>query len=201
MSDSTPERDRAKNIQERFAVDAKRLREDPDITDEARRRQLAEKWKTARKQLDDLQAMESRRLARREQELERRLFGAGTLDGASHAISMRDAQDRANRLASPADATDLLSRAERNGDQVLARAVAYHAVQQSPNVPTREAAEWDRVIGMFIDARPETSPVVEELAAIERLSIRQVFSEFSLPQPHGVLPADINTAEPAQVSA
>lgn len=202
MPDMTPERERAERIQQTYAATVARIRSDHDLTDEARGRRLAEAWRTTRAKLDELRTAEQTRLAKREQELERKLFGTGWLDGASEAISNRDAQDRASRLARSDEATRLLRRAEQNGDQALARAIAHHALQQSRQAPSPQASrDWDSVVGAFLDARPHTAPVVEELAMIERLGTRQVFSPFSLPQPNGVAPEHINAASMSPAGA
>jgi len=191
----TPERVKADAAQQRYLSVAKRIRENSDLTEHARSRLLAQEWTTTHAQLDDLRVKERARLAKREQELERKLFGTGRPDGASEAISNRDAQDRAANVTRPDAASALLRRAEQNGDQVLARAVAHHAVQQSRQALTPQAIrDWDAVVGAFVDARPQTAETVEELAMIERLGMRQVFSPFSLPPPHGVTTAEINQA-------
>ena len=188
------ERQRAETIRAQYTAAEKTLRADADLSDDGRSRRLAEAWVKARKELDGLRESETARLASRERELERRLFGLPSSDGAE-AISIRDAQDRASRITRSDEAAALLERAERNGDQALARAVAHHAIQQSRTAPTREAVgQWDNVAGAFLDARPQYADVVEELAQIERLGAREVFSPFSLPQPNGVLPVDINRA-------
>ncbi len=134
-------------------------------------------------------------LAARQRELEHRLFGLGGYgpDSATHAISARDAHDRAGRLTRPQEAASLLHRAEHNGDQVLARAIAQHAVDQSRGAMTREIERaWDEVLGAFVEARPHLQNVVEELAQIERLSQPAVLGPFSLARPAGALPSDFN---------
>ncbi len=203
MDDTTPERDQALRAQQRYVDTLNRIRNDRDLTDEARRRHAAEVWTATRKELDGLQAKERERLTKREQELERRLFGlaAGGLD-ASAAISARDAQDRASRLSRPDEAAALLARAERNGDQTLAKAVAHHALLQSREAMTRDVEHaWDGVVGAFLDARPHMETVVDELAQIERLGQRQVFGPFSLGAPSGVHPSDLNAAHGATPAA
>ena len=76
---------------------------------------------------DTLRRQEQERVAERVAELERQVFGpvrTGSGDAASHAISVRDAQDRAARITKPAEARELLRRAEQSNDGVLARAIA-----------------------------------------------------------------------------
>ena len=203
MPDSTPERDKALKVHERYLDRLARLRGDLDLTDDARRRRMAEEWNTARAELDELQKAERARLSKREVELERKLFGLGSYDGVSQAISTRDAQDRAAQLTRADQATELLRRAERNGDDALARAVAHHALQQSRQAMTPDQSRaWDAVLGEFVDTRPSTSPIVEELALIERLTGAQpVFGPYSRTKPLGVTPADINATRLAPAGA
>lgn len=195
--DLTHDRERAAEVRRRYDATIKRLREDSDLTPEARNRRMAEEWAKARKELDGLQAAERTRLAERETLLERRLFGADSVQDSSQAISSRDAQDRAGRLTDPREAAQLLARAEANGDEALAKAVAYHAINQSRGIPRAMAAPWEDVAGMYLNARPQLSDTVEELASIERLTTRQILNEFSLTQPPGVSSADINAAQDA----
>lgn len=60
-----------------------------------------------------------------------RVFGTKGLDGdaASLAISRRDAGDRVAAAGGPSELRELLRRATRSGDEVLARAVAERAVE------------------------------------------------------------------------
>ncbi|MGY1830145.1 hypothetical protein ACI8AA_06895 [Geodermatophilus sp. SYSU D01180] len=201
MADITPERERAERARQRYFDTAARLRDDRDLTEHARQRRLADAWVTTRRELDALREEEHRRLAARERDLERRLFGLNSAGGdtASQAISARDAQDRAARITSPAEAAELLERAERNADSTLARAIAHHALQQSRASAFREQVQaWDAVLGSFLDARPHVAPVVEELAQIERLTGREVLSPYSLAQPSGIAPSVLNAASASQ---
>jgi hypothetical protein len=193
MPDTTPERDEAAAWQQRYSAAAKRLQADTDLTPEARDRRLAQEWKTTRGALDRLQAKETARLTSRVRDLEVRLFGP-THSEVTDAISMRDAQDRASQLLTPAEAAELLSRAEQNGDQVLARAVAQRVAAQSRQALGARAGEWDDVLGTFVDARPAVMPLVEELAQIERLTTRTVLGPFSLSAPHGIPQQLLNEA-------
>src|SRR3954453_24134748 len=143
MADTTPERDKAWRIHERYAEATKRIKDDKDLADEGRHRRLADEWAQARKALEGLRDAEGTQLVKRQQELERRLFGSGLggLDAATSAISARDAQDRAERLTTPQEAASLLHRAEQNGDQALARAVAQHAARRSDDAMTPQQSQ------------------------------------------------------------
>lgn len=198
MRDSTPEREKALKIHGRYNEALKSLAEDRDLSDDGRSRRQADLYAASRRELEQLQAGEQERLSRRQRELEQRLFGRDHLDQASDAISVRDAQDRAERLTSPSEAAELLRRAEDNSDSALARAVARHAGRRADEEMLPAARdEWSAVLSSFIEARPGVMPIVEELAQIERLSQRQVLSPFSLAQPTGALSSDINAAQQA----
>ncbi|WKG03065.1 hypothetical protein [Mycolicibacterium sp. HK-90] len=59
-------------------------------------------------------------------ELQRQLFG---LPEGGDALSYRDATDRASRIVSKAEASNMLQQAIRTGDDILARAVGARAYQ------------------------------------------------------------------------
>lgn len=195
---NTPERDRGRKIQERHNATVAEVQADTDLTTEAKSRRLAQAYVKAAAELGDLRAEERDRLARREAELERHLFGA--LNRPEDAISSRDAQDRAERLTTPAEAGEALRRAEQADDQVLAGAITHHAVRRSRQAVSRQATqEWDAVLAAYVDARPAKEPVVRELAEIERgTNGRDIFGPFHIAQPAGVLSADINAARSEQ---
>lgn len=193
------QREKAERIRGEYNKAAAAIRANNDLSDEGQRRQLAEAWVKTKKELDQLAATERAELATRRADLEQRLFGAKSLSGWTDtgglAISARDASDRAAQLTSPEEAANLLTRAEQDGDELLARAVARQCMTASDAAMTSAIArEWEQVAGTFIDARPSLMSTVQELAEIEVLSAPQVFSPFSIPQPTGVQPSDINSA-------
>ena len=197
-------RDRANQIRDRYSAEVARLTSDHDLTDEARQRRLAETFVRTRDELRGLGERDSQALGLRRHVLERDLLSASGvrgMDSASHAISARDASDRAAQITSPTQAAELLARAEADGDELLARAVARRCVDASAKGSSREAGAWDDVTRVYVDARPSLMPVVEELAEIEAMTERQVFSPFAIPRPYGVAEQYINTAASSSIDA
>jgi len=192
------QRTAAESIRSRYLEKVADLRKDRDLTDEARQRRIAEVHVKTQAALNKLRESESNDLHVRRTSLERTVFGGAKpfpgVDAGMHAISARDASDRAAQLSSPAEAAALLANAEADGDELLARAVARRSLRASDEQINRTAAqEWEDVTRVYLDARPHLMPVVEELAEIENMSEHQIFSPFSLPHPHGVEPQYLNT--------
>ncbi|WP_432504299.1 hypothetical protein [Kineococcus arenarius] len=71
-------------------------------------------------------------------------------------MSYRDAQDRAARLSDPREALEALARAHRGGDDLLARAVAGHAVVNG----------WSDVVQAWAADRPGAAEQLAELDAL-----------------------------------
>lgn len=104
----------------------------------------------------------------------RRVFGIDGLPGdvASLSISRRDAGDRVADELDAAKLGQLLATATRNGDEVLARAVAERAVQIG-------AAD---VLDQFTQDRPALADAVQRLwtAATPRINTNDMVTLFTL---------------------
>ncbi|GAA0986860.1 hypothetical protein ENKNEFLB_01945 [Nocardioides aquaticus] len=195
----TAHREAADRISQNYRAAVAEVQEDRDLSNEGRQRRLADLYVDARRRLTDLAQKEKAELDSRRTALENQFFGArgagGGWDTASHAISARDASDRAAQIKTPAEAAELLERANADGDELLARAVARRSVRASEQaVGQRAVADWDAVSMTYLDARPRLLPVAEELGQIENMSKREVFSPFSLSKPAGLDPAALNVA-------
>jgi hypothetical protein len=191
------ERETAERIRARYAEDVAEVRANADLSDEGKQRQLAGLYAKAQAELDRHAAAERELLAERTTTLERTMYGPPntvSLDPASYAISARDASDRAARLEDPTEALDLLRRADTNRDEVLARAIMRRAVERPRTGVGRIDDAWDQVGEAFLDARPSMMSIAEELAEIERMGQRQIFSPFSVTRPRDVPTHQINTA-------
>ena len=90
-----------------------------------------------------------RTVADHRDELLRRLFSGPAFHDVTSIISFRDAQDRAERLSTPDEAVELLSRARMSGDELLVTAVALHAAAQVP-----VSRPWARVLDEWFDGEP-----------------------------------------------
>ena len=192
------DRDAADQVRQEYTTQVEEVRTNLDLSSEGRQRRLADLYVKAQSRLQKLGAAEAERLTVRRISLERDLFGAKAaqrgLDVGAHAISARDAADRAARVKSPDEAAELLRRAESDGDEILVRAIARQSSENSYTALGQQADAWDDVVREYLDARQDLMPVVSNLAEIERLTAAQVFSPFALPRPQGVSPVYINRA-------
>ncbi len=107
---------------------------------------------------------------------------------------MRDASDRAAQLTKPDDALALLQRAQRNGDDVLARAIVQHSLDRNGTGIRQADDAWSNVARSYLDNNPSFQSVVDELADIEQLSSPQILSPVSPPKPRGISTQQFNTA-------
>ena len=122
----------------RHAEQIVRIRANPDLTEGAKRRQIAEANEAALREHMRLVEEEHQQRTRAIKQAERKLLGISYPEGAkAHekaiiAMSYRDARDRAERAASnlkdDSEAlVDLLDRAQKSGDAQLAEAVFHVA--------------------------------------------------------------------------
>lgn len=131
------------------------IRRDPDLNDDAKRRRITEHYNRANEALTN----ELVRMAKRETVVDRddaaAVFGTKGLAGdpASLMISRRDAADRVATTVNARELRELLARATRSGDEVLARAVAEKAMAE------RDA----KTLNQFTADRPALEAAVERL--------------------------------------
>jgi hypothetical protein len=131
------------------------VREDRMLSDEARKWQMAVAFSQTRRTVDQRLSEMASRTVRDDRDDAARVFGVKGLAGdqASLVISRRDAGDRVAQVTERAELRELLRRATRTGDEVLARAVAERAVTEE-DVKTMEE---------FLNARPELESAGERL--------------------------------------
>lgn len=156
LFNQTGEQRQAAALLAELAATVDRIRADPNLSDAGTQRAIASAFLETQRRVAALRQAEDDRNRHRVRDLERRLFGAaGDSADPSTAISRRDASDRAGALDSPDDALELLGRAERGGDTILARAVAETAWQR----------HWQDVLDAYTDERPAAAAALAELAA------------------------------------
>ena len=142
----------------KFAYDD--VRAQTDYTTEARSKRIADLYEGRREALDrELQALASR-VGGNDRDDVAWTFGTAGLPGdpASLVISMRDAQDRVAQMDSRDELLSLVQRATRNGDEVLARAVAQRAME----------LRYDTVLHEFCETRPALDAAVERIWKAQR---------------------------------
>lgn len=144
MTDTTdPVTAEAESIRVGLDRQVKRIAADPDLTDEARVRQVSEAHAVAAQSMDDLRSRVTAERERKQKAAASRLLGSTSAVSGADAISMRDATERAERLESAADARKLLDRARSNGDETLVRAILFEARERSQSVL---GLAWSRLL-------------------------------------------------------
>ncbi|TCL84808.1 MULTISPECIES: hypothetical protein [unclassified Rathayibacter] len=158
------------------------IRANTRISDIEKRDQIARAWLDAKKQINALASDTNATRSTRKQALERKLFGIPNTTDASHAISYRDALDRASAIDSTTaegerQAVELMRRAEISGDTTLVRAllaVAYERQQVD-------------VINAYANAHEKDDADLNELWKISTEPIDSSVFAFAEPQaPHEV---------------
>ena len=170
----------ADRLRERHESDIERVRGRRELNDTAKVGLMARIHNDAKEQMSKLEQTAQQSTAAKRATLERSTFGIADLpgDAATNAVSFRDAQDRTSRVESPADAAALLSRAERAGDEPLARAVAAHAHDLASTGVGRLDSGWGDVLNAYVATRPGKADNVRQLADL-RTDPRDVRAMFS----------------------
>lgn len=127
------------------------IRQRNELTPEARRAQMAKEMVSCGEQLKALQGQLTDRVVQERRTLERRVWAnpGGNSDPTGEA--WRSALDRAEAIDQPERASALLERAERSGDEFLAKAIAVRAVDAWPRVAARYGQEHPEVAKAISD--------------------------------------------------
>lgn len=163
MAVSTDRLGQADAIRENHAANIDRLRNRQDLSVDAKRTGMARVHLKAKAQMAELEAKATGEQAGRKAQLTSKVFGltdvAGTrgLDQATASVSYRDAQDRAAAIKNMSEALALLARAERSGDELLARAVAGHAYDIG----------MQGVVDTYLATRPDKAQALAELQQLD----------------------------------
>ncbi|WP_380161561.1 hypothetical protein [Kineococcus sp. R86509] len=158
MAITTAQRDLAARAAAIARQSIEAARADTNLSEIGRQRLMAQAYLKARAQMEHLREEETETVRGRRAELERRLFGLDK-PTAADVITVRDAQDRAEAARNADEASKLLARAERIGDQTLARAVAQVSADRGY---WHTFDEWSRT-------RPDTHELIAELGDIDDL--------------------------------
>jgi hypothetical protein len=177
--------DQAAGLQEAHSRQAEKIRSRTELTAAAKRGMLAANYNAHRNSMEQLQQTAAAETATQSGDLNRTAFGMAGLPGdpAMVASSFRDAQDRAAQLIKSADAATLLARAERSGDELLARAVAGVAYENHTNGATRVDPGWTDVVNTYLDRRPGNAAAATQLAELDRPDIFSAIFAFVVPPP------------------
>lgn len=154
--------DKAGGIQAEFNAAVTEIRSNGDLTEEARLRRLARLWTDAEFKMQTLRQSWQGGSVESAESLSKQVFGnkAGT-----DALSMRNADDRAAQIDNADEALRVLERAQVNGDDVLARAVALHAFDRRNEFL---GGDWASVVDAYAAANPEVAQKIIDLAGLRR---------------------------------
>lgn len=130
-------------------------RDNRDLSDEAKRRYIAGEYVRHDRDLTDRLVRMASAVVSTDRGDAAKVFGIGGLRGdvANLTILQRDAADRVAAVTEHDQLRDLLARATRSGDEVLARAIAEKAVAQ------RDA----KILNQFLEDRPHLRDAGERL--------------------------------------
>lgn len=150
-------RERARQVNEAFEAERQDIERDMDLTNDARARRISELTDRKKVSLDELRNRETQLLSDAVLRAERKIYSArGSSPDA--LIAARDADERASRLDAQEDAAEMLTRALRSDDLVLAMAVARRALE----------AGWQAVLRTLEAERPDLAKPFAEIAEIEQ---------------------------------
>lgn len=161
------------------------------LSDIGRRRQLASSYLGRRDRVErELQRLADT-CAQQDRSDASSVLGVYGLKGdpASLAISMRDATDRVAEINNAGELNDLLRRADRTGDEVLARAIAARALDIQEPAPLHQ----------FLATRPQLDSAVERLWNANRADTESFDLEMQLAalRPAELLGASLHELERA----
>lgn len=130
-------RQRMTTIRANFRREVDEARTNNNYSDAGRRLAMAKAYREHKKKAAALREQLTSGSKERRRELERRIFG---IPNGGDASAYRDAVDRAGELTNVEQADKMLARAQRTGDDLLARAVADRARTRGWNTVVRTYA-------------------------------------------------------------
>ncbi|WP_330330332.1 hypothetical protein OHS33_11720 [Streptomyces sp. NBC_00536] len=124
----------------------------------AKQTMIARAYIEAREALSQLREQEIEQIGRERTRLDRKLFGTNGFSPDPNAvIARRDANDRAAKLETPAEAAHALRRAEREGDHIMAKAIAAKAADYSGD------PVWAQVVHQYVADKPDEAAILQAM--------------------------------------
>ncbi|MFI5671312.1 hypothetical protein [Streptomyces sp. NPDC051704] len=145
-------------IRESLDRKVEHIRGQKNLTARAKQTMVARAFIEARAALDALKEQEVARIERQRTELDRKLFGTnGFSPDPNTVIARRDANDRAAKLDTPRDAEHAMRRAEREGDRIMAKAIAARAADYSGD------PSWAQLLNQYVEGKPEETATLQAM--------------------------------------
>ncbi len=164
-------KDEAERIRAAAANQFDRIRMRTDLTVDGVRSRMAKVYVPAKNALEVLQAQSVTDLDSQVASLKARAWGISDIAGnnpvdrAAASMSFRDAMDRAAQALDPAAAQALLQQAGDNGDELLARAVAYQAWSMGLT------NSWPDVLDQYCATRPVAAQALNDLRSLTSIRV------------------------------
>lgn len=181
------DRTQAATLNASFNATVERIRANPTLSPEGKRRQIASAYLDTTAAIQKLQADEKANIEAKRVELNRNVFGTQDTDPSS-IIAFRDAQDRADRLTTADEAQRLLDRSMLNGDDTLASAILERALGEA----------WRNVVDEYTAKNPDRASQLADLSSINnygsRANVFNTYVAYATP-----LPAELSGLQPAQI--
>jgi hypothetical protein len=129
---STPDdvAEKASTISANYQSRLSAIDKDTKLSDEGKRELITAAYDETERAMTQLRESFEAAEARTTEQLHRDLFGSAGVSGAD-AVCLRDAADRAAKYTTGREALAALQRADRDGDEVLARAIASHRTHKA----------------------------------------------------------------------
>lgn len=148
----------AEEIRQSLDSKVQRVNSQKNLNTRAKQTMIARAYIEARDALAELKEQEVARIERQRDQLDRKLFGTNGFSPDPQAvIARRDANDRAAKLESPAEAEHALRRAEREGDRIMAKAIAARAADYSGD------PSWAQILGQYVEGKPEETATLQAM--------------------------------------
>lgn len=164
------ERGAAAAVRRALSREVEAIRADDRLSADGKRGAIARATLSARADMRTLRQGADAREEQERHEAQYRLFGVGTRGVGTDLLAARDAHDRAERITSPAEAAQLLDRAERTGDISLGRAVFARVFDMSIG-GGELSGQWGTLGAAYLDKHPEAREDADLLAALASPSV------------------------------
>lgn len=158
---TSPTQEKTVNVHALYKQGLRQIRTDRNMAPERKKVEAARLYRSTRGTLAKLKAQQKAQDDEQFPKLERKLWGhdldrATAVDRASIDATIRDANDRAARIKRQDDAHAALAQAERDGDHILAKAVAKRA----------HDLDWGEVVADYLATRPSAADTYQQLGDI-----------------------------------
>lgn len=157
------ERTEAAKIRKNRDAQIEEIRRQKNLTREGRAARIARVVEDTKAKLAELRNAETQRLADRQDELERKLFGVKTTDH-SRIMAIRQADEIASRITDPEKARAAMNKADRNNDHDLVRALAEQCFLHTGDIQYGQA--WRNLLDQWAENQYGGSDAVAEIQKI-----------------------------------